>query len=81
MRKETKTMKTVERIEPAYLAKRDASNYAAISPRQLDRVKARGDLPYYRVGQKVVFAVADLDRYMKRFRVDVDAALAGGATV
>ena len=55
-----------------YLDKRGAARYSAVSTRLLDLERARGNLPYHRVGRKVVFAVKDLDRWLARFRVDVE---------
>jgi len=45
-----------------------------MSPRTIDAAKARGDLPFYRVGsRKVLFRRADLDRWLAGMRVDVSA--------
>jgi excisionase family DNA binding protein len=74
-----KNLKCVETIRPAFVDKAGAADYIGMSKRHLDRVKAAGDLPFYRVGQKVIFAIVDLNHYMQRFRVDVGAALAGVA--
>ena len=60
-----------------YVGKAEAANYAGQCVRTLDYARERGDLPYYRVGRKVLFRVADLDAWMDRFRVDV--ARVGGA--
>ena len=61
----------------AYVDKRDGSRYTGISIRSLDYAREKGDLPYYRVGRKVLFRIDDLDAWMERFRVDpteLDAA-------
>jgi len=84
LKQEIQRMKTTARlktIQPAYLAKREAAYYIGSSVRQLDYARARGDLAFYRLGGKVCYAVDDLQTYMQRFRVDVDAVAGGGATV
>jgi len=59
-------------MSPGYLPKRAAAEYVGLSQRTLDYARSRGDLPFYKIGpRKVVFRVADLDKYMTRFRVDV----------
>ena len=57
-------------IQPEYLDKHGATSYCSRSTRSLDYDRAHGDLPYYKVGKKVLFKVSDLDAYMQRFRVD-----------
>lgn len=59
------------KVEPAFFDKHGAAARCAISVRSLDYARARGDLPFYQHGRKVLFSAADLDRYMERFRVDV----------
>lgn len=63
---------TVRPIDPAFLPKRPAALYTGSSVRQLDYARARGDLAFYRMGGKVVYAVTDLHKWMRRFRVDTD---------
>ena len=53
-----------------YVDKHGARSYTAQSVRALDYARARGDLPFYRRGRKVFFAMADLDKWLSRFRVD-----------
>lgn len=56
----------------AYLNKREAASYVSLSPRTLDAAKARGEMPFYRVGpRKVLFRRADLDRWLSTMRVAV----------
>ena len=68
---------TVKKIEPAFLPKREAALFTGSSVRQLAYARARGDLAFYRMGGKCVYAVQDLVRYMQRFRVDVGEVEAG----
>lgn len=61
----------VERdLQPAFLGKKDASRWTGLSVRVLDYARAAGDLNFYRVGAKVVYATSDLAKWMSRFRVD-----------
>ena len=60
-------------IAPCFLCKREAKTYSGISERSLDYARSRGELAFYKHGGKILFKVADLDRYMKRFRVDASA--------
>ena len=57
-------------LTPAYVSKKGASLYAAQSVRVLDEARQRGDLPFYKRGKTVLFCVADLDKWLERFRVD-----------
>lgn len=67
-------------IAAAYFTKRDASTYTARSQRAIDYARARGELPFYKIGaRKIVFARADLDAWMSTSRVDVSEAIAGRA--
>ena len=63
---------TVKKIEPAFLPKRPAAHYSGSSVRKMDEERAKGNLPFYRLGGKVVYSVDDLKKWMRRFRVDVD---------
>ena len=60
------------RVEQGYLGRLAAAKYLSVSSRLLDYVKAQGAIPFYRLSRrKVVFQVADLDRYMEQWRIDV----------
>lgn len=54
-----------------YVDKAMASTYCCVSVRSLDYAKSRGELPYYRLGRKVVFALDDLDEWLAQHRIDV----------
>ena len=53
-----------------YVDKHGAHSYSTQSVRALDYARARGDLPFYKRGRKIFFAIADLDKWLSRFRVD-----------
>jgi len=60
---------------PGYLTKRQTAQYAGHSQRTIDRWRAKGDLPFYRMGaRKLLFRAEDIDAYLSRFRVDVAEA-------
>jgi len=62
-------------MKPGYLTKRQAAEYAAHGQRTIDRWRAKGDLPFYRMGaRKLLFRAEDIDAYLSRFRVDVAEA-------
>jgi hypothetical protein len=60
-----------EQAKSVFLSKRAAAGYCALSQRTLDYARGRGDLPYHKVGSKVVFRVSDLDAFMGSHRVEV----------
>lgn len=56
-----------------YLDRRQAAAYLGVSIRLLDECKARGEIPYIRVGRrKVMFLREDLDRFMTSRRMGRD---------
>jgi hypothetical protein len=57
-------------IKAGYVDKHGAREYTSCSVRALDYARQRAELPYFRRGRKVVFSLADLDRWMSRFRID-----------
>jgi excisionase family DNA binding protein len=54
-----------------YMNNQEAIEYTGLSLRSLEAYRSKGELPYHKVGAKVVFKSADLDGFMARFRVDV----------
>ncbi len=55
-----------------YLRRHEAADYLGCSVRQIDQLKHDGDLPYHRLGRRlIVFKVEDLDVLMKNHRIDV----------
>ncbi len=54
-----------------YYTKNEAAEYVRMSARTLDAAKAKGDLPFYRIGaRKVLFRKCDLDKWLAPCRVD-----------
>ena len=45
-----------------------AAEYLAISPRQLQYLSQRGDLPCVRIGTSIRYVPADLDEFVNRCR-------------
>ena len=63
-------------LPPAYVDVRGACAFTAMCRRSLDYAKDRGELPFYRKGRKILFAVRDLKAWMERDRIDVIADVA-----
>ena len=57
-------------IPADYVDKRTAARFTTLSVRSIDYARSRGDLPFYRVGRRVLFSLPDLRQWMSRFRVD-----------
>ena len=55
----------------AFVDKRTAAKYCALSQRTIDTAREDGELVFYKVGRRVVFRIADLDVFMGRCRVAV----------
>jgi excisionase family DNA binding protein len=45
-----------------------AADYLAISPRQVQYLSQRGELPYVRIGNSTRYTTADLDDFVRRCR-------------
>ncbi len=60
------------------MSKQQAAAYCALSTRSIDYARANGEIASHVVGRKVILHKDDLDRYLRRFRVDVDALTDGG---
>ena len=57
-------------MSAAFLRKREAAAYLSIAVRTLSDWQRRGIVPHFKPSRKVcLFAVADLDRAMRRFRI------------
>ena len=63
-------------LQPAYVDVKGACAFTAMCRRSLDYAKDRGELPFYRKGRKILFAVRDLTAWMERDRIDVTADVA-----
>jgi excisionase family DNA binding protein len=53
-----------------YMSVPEAAKYISMSRRSIDTFRAEGDLPYHKVGKKVVIKRSDLDEFMARWRID-----------
>lgn len=82
--RETQTQSTKEATKgpvAAYVSVRGAKLLSSLSRRTLDYAKQRGELPFIRVGKKVLFRVSDLEQWLDAKRVDVRAEVAAVAKV
>ena len=53
-----------------YLRREEAARYIGCSLRQLDELKHDGELPFHRLGRRlIVFRIDDLEAFMDRYRV------------
>ena len=55
--------KAVATVEPLFLGRVDAARALGVSARQVDYMVARGDLPVARIGRRVLFPYAELQRF------------------
>lgn len=62
---------TIEDNAPRrYFRREQAAAYIGCSLRQLDELKYQGELPFHRLGRRlIVFRVDDLEAFMDRYRV------------
>lgn len=49
---------------PLLVDRREAARLLAVSPRTIDNLRARGELPSLKIGARRVFDVSDLRRYI-----------------
>ena len=69
---ESKTVHKEQVQAGKFLRRPEAARYLGCSVRQLDAMKADGDLPFCCLGRRlIVFRVDDLDAFMERHRVAV----------
>lgn len=63
-------------MNPDLLTREEAAKILRISPRTLDKLKARGDIPYSKMGNgiraRVVFQRKDIEDYVQRQRISSD---------
>ena len=52
-----------------YLDRIRSSIYVSTSIRSMDRARQRGDLPFVKVGRKILYKIADLDAWVESHRV------------
>lgn len=57
-----------------YLTRKEAADYLRISVRLLDQKAAKGEIPYYKLGNgatnRVLYNMRDLNKYIEQFRVE-----------
>ena len=53
-----------------YMNMKEAAGYISMSIRSIEKFRAEGELPYHKVGGKVILKKSDLDAFMARHRVD-----------
>ena len=59
-----------EHAPQRYLRREQAAAYIGCSLRQLDELKHNGELPFHRLGRRlIVFRIDDLEAFMDRYRV------------
>ena len=61
---------------PRRIDARAAAPYLGVSVVSLRKLVRRREIPHIRIGRRVIFDVADLDRYLAGRRVDAHPALA-----
>jgi len=68
----TLTPATANAPPPAarFLSPVTSARYCGMSRRTMDYLKAEGKLPFVKVGKRILFDRADLDRFMLSRRVD-----------
>jgi excisionase family DNA binding protein len=77
-RQQTETLAVSKSTEKkVYLRRREAAKYLGCCVRQIDALKHDGDLPFYRLGRRlIVFRLSDLESLMAHRRIeatDLDA--------
>jgi len=59
-----------EQISQRYLRRDQAARYMGCSLRQIDQLKHNGEIPFHRLGRRlIVFRVDDLETFMDSCRV------------
>jgi len=67
-----KATNTISNADRSYLRRPEAAAYLCCSKRHLDQLLADGDLPYYRIGRRIVaIKITDLEAFMEVRRIDV----------
>ena len=55
------------------LNRQEAAKFLRISVRSLDRLAAKGEIPYSKIGKKVVYSQTDLESYFRKMRIENQA--------
>jgi len=70
----TKLLETVK-VPKTHMRREEAAEYLGCSIRQIDQMKHDGDLPFCKLGGRlIIFKRADLDRVMEESRIAIDEA-------
>jgi excisionase family DNA binding protein len=57
----------------SYLRRGEAAKYLSCCVREIDQLKHDGDLPFCRLGRRlIVFRISDLDALMQKRRISID---------
>jgi hypothetical protein len=62
-------------IEPRYLNRREAAEYLRRSPRALDTLRFRRQIPFIKIGDRIFYDKPDLDTWMALHKHPVGEAL------
>jgi excisionase family DNA binding protein len=54
------------------LPKKEAAEKLGIKVRKLDYLREAGQIPWVRIGTKILFLDADLDKFMQQQRISAD---------
>lgn len=54
-----------------YMSVKEAAKYITVSSRSIDNYRSCGDLPFHKVGERVILKKSDLDAFMEKKRIDV----------
>lgn len=72
MQETSEAAQTCRAAEHRYLTKAQAQTYTGLSERTLDYARERGELPFFRVGKRVLFKRSEIDAWLEKHRVGVD---------
>ncbi len=56
-------------IKMKLLNREEAAGFLRISIRSLDRLASKGEIPYSKIGKKVVYSQTDLESYFRKMRI------------
>jgi len=51
------------------LNREEAAEFLRVSVRSLDRLASKGEIPYSKIGKKVVYSQTDLESYFRKMRI------------
>ena len=56
---------------PAYMTKNEVAKALRINPKTLERRSMSGDLPYVKIGRRVLYSLPDVKAYLAKNTVNV----------